>query len=622
MKHLFLRLINLSSPVFILVLTTGCGGGVDYTDTPGGSLADLKHSHIILMPGGVPEDFNVLQPLNPSVVAWGNDPVQNLDNLESFRKTLDSYREVGVVLQASNAWMLTATGIVLHDDPRYQEAVCMDIGGIPIVPPWLDGEYKGVPSYWGCSNHPLFRAQVKERVIAGISSGANMLHVDDHLGTYASSLWAGGCFCEYCMEGFRIWLTEKISDQELRTRGIEDPGSFNYADLVRAQGITTREEYKTATGSGRIPLREEFLDFQREAAAAFIGYLGTVADSTAGKDIPVGVNAYNLQPTQLSTSHNADYFSNEVQHYGHEDSIPPLTFMLGTALGKPVFATASGVDWVNAQLDKSVTRVQRWIATAYSFGHYFMYAYKQWGFTEETGTIWYQVPISIYEPLCHFITENAELFDDYEAVAQVGLLYDNAACEEGDWWVREVCRELNYANIPTGLAVSGDKHLKFSTPPEKLAEFEWLLVPQGTDQGKSQNELFETALEQGKLLEWTGMDELLTRIDPILTLTNGEKVWALPRQKKATNGTELVIHLLNQDYDPDSDSMNRKTDVEVFISQRLIGGIPADEAWIFAPGTEPVELEVVQTEGGVKIKVPVLDLWAILKTGPVGAINN
>ena len=616
MRNFMIKSFSLYFSLCILLLLSACGGTEDPGVPVSNSLSELKHSHITLMHGRGEQQSEMFKLLQPSVIAWGSDPVRQMDDLESFRKTLKLYEEKGVILNASNVWILTATNTVYHDDPRYQEAVCVDIEGVPVIPFWReDAFYKGVPDYWGCTNHPLFRAQCKERVIAGMNSGATMQHIDDHLGTYAACFMEGmaGCFCEHCMEGFRNWLNKAYSESDLVSKGIEDPQAFDYAAFLRSRGIVNREIYLGAREKEEIPLFEDFLDFQREEAAEFIKVLGAVADSTAGQDIPIGVNAYNLAPRHLSTAHYADYFCNEVQHYEHEDSVAPLSFMLGTALGKPVFATGTGVCWVYAQRDKSVTRVQRWIAGAYSFGHYFMYSNSQWGFTEETGTISYQVPLSIYEPLCSFITENTDLFDGYEAVAQVGLLYDNSACNDGDWWVREVNRDLHYANIPTALVLKEDKQLRFSTPPEQLEEYDLLLVPEGSLTEEPINELFKTAREEGKLMEWTGVDELVTRIDPQVKLTGGEKIWTLPRQKISEEGPELVIHLLNQDYDAASDRMKRKTDIDLFVSRRLSGGDPASSAWIYSPGSQAVELEVEQAEGGTTIKVPELDLWAIVK---------
>ena len=164
--------------------------------------------------------------------------------------------------------------------------------------------------------------------------------------------------------------------------------------------------------------------------------------------------------------------------------------------------------------------------------------------------------------------------------------------------------------------IKEDKRLRFSTPPEQLEEYELLLVPEGSLTEEPLNELFETAREKGKLMEWTGIDELVTRIDPHVKLIRGEKIWTLPRQKNSGKGPELVIHLLNQDYDPANDRMNRKTNFDLFISQELTGGNPAGSAWIYSPGSQPVELEVEQAAGGARINVPNLDLWAIVKIGP------
>lgn len=252
------------------------------------------------------------------------------------------------------------------------------------------------------------------------------------------------------MQGFRDWLQANLGDGLLSEMGVVDVKSFDYRERVRKTGFTTREAYKKGTWQNKIPLRNEFFAFQREAAAELVRELGEVARRVAGKPVPVGVNSYNLSPTQLATSHHADFFANEVQHYGVEETIPPLVYMLGTALGKPVFSTGSGHCWIKVGKHGDVTRVRRWIATAHAFGHYSMYAYKKWGFSKETGTQWYMTPIATYEPLCRFIVENAPIFDDYEPVAQVGVLYDNSACGKNRWGVRKVCRALHEANIPCG----------------------------------------------------------------------------------------------------------------------------------------------------------------------------
>jgi hypothetical protein len=588
----------------------GTAPGAEPTDGDSLLQRDLKHSHIALMPEWRPDDIGAFRPLRPSVVAWGNDAVHCRDNLQPLEKLARDYRELGIQLQSCNVWMLTATARVLHDEPQYRDAVCVDIAGQRIVPGWLDSNYKGVKPYWGCTNHPLFRRQLAERVRIGIASGANMLHLDDHLGTSAAANHSGGCFCDFCLKGFRAWLQQNLTPSELAAKGIADLKTFDYRATVRDAGFVDRKTYMQGTWRNEVPLREEFLAFQRDAAAQLVRQLGDVARETAGRPVPVGVNSYNLSPTQLATSHQADFFANEVQHYDQEDTIPPMVYLLGTALGKPVFSTGSGHCWIKVQEHGDVTRVRRWIATAHAFGHYSMFAYKKWGFSKATGTKWYITPISTYEPLCRFISENAALFDGYESVAQVGVLYDNAACRNHRWQVRDICRELHYANIPCGLALAGDGYLRHPLTEDALKAFEFVVVPTDASLTGPQAELLKRFQDRGRAISWSGVDDIVKRVDAFVSLTSGDKVWALPRQIPNRPDAPTVVHLLNQDYDPQQDAMRAKSDIEISIRRTLVAG--ATRATLVAPGKSPQSLTLKTTPDSVTITVPMIDLWAIL----------
>jgi hypothetical protein len=368
-----------------------------------------------------------------------------------------------------------------------------------------------------------------------------------------------------------------------------------------------------AKSRGNIPLLDEFLTFQRESAAEFVRELGTIADSVAGRSIPLGVNSWNLIPGQLATSHYADYFANEVSHFDVEDLIPPMCYLLGNSMEKPVFSTGTGEDWIMINHNPAPTRVQRWIATAYAFGNYFMYSWNKWGFSNETGTLWTRIPIEYYEPICSFITENADLFDDYKSVAQVGILYDNQACRNGNWEVREVCRELHYENIPIGLVILGDEFLQFETMQEHLDQYDLIVVPGSSQLSTKAQELLEPMMKEDKVITWKDASAVSERIDPFISLTNGEKVWAIPRIKYGSSGKSVVIHLLNQDYDASKDKMHLKENIEVFISDKLIGNMPETSVKLYAPGQKEKTVEFQPSGDGINITLPSLNLWAIIK---------
>ncbi|MBN1798084.1 MAG: hypothetical protein JW822_05890 [Spirochaetales bacterium] len=188
----------------------------------------------------------VFKVLHPGIVVWGSDPIFHINHLETYKKELQGFKDLGINMIACNVWLLTATEEYLYHNPEYREAVCRDITGTPIVPPWLDGQYKGVKPYWGCTNNPLFQELLIIKARLGMAHGATMLHLDDHLGTFSCAEFAGGCFCEYCLEGFRKWLAKKYTPQELSKKGIKDVTRFNYAELVKASGYTTKKAYRDA----------------------------------------------------------------------------------------------------------------------------------------------------------------------------------------------------------------------------------------------------------------------------------------------------------------------------------------------------------------------------------------
>ncbi len=568
----------------------------------------VKHSAITLMPEGEPDEISAFNPLHPSVVAWGMDAIHTGMDVESMKNKMDEYKEIGIEHLACNVWMLTATNRFLYQHPEYQKAVCVDIEQNPITPGWLDSEYRGIKSYWGCTNNPLYRKLLMERAEIGIKAGANMLHLDDHMGTAAAAIHSGGCFCSYCMKGFNFWLQKNYSSAELESMNIPNIQDFNYAQMVKDAGFSTLEKYNQGINRNQVPLHDKFLAYQLEAAAATVKQLSVVAASVAGREVPVGVNSWNLDPTQLATAHYADYFSNEVQHFNVEDLTPPFVYRLGTALDKPVFSTGTGEDWILAGEKDMPVRIKRWIATAYAHGHFFMYSWNKWGFSEETGTQWYQIPIEYYEQYCNFISENPELFDGFEPVETIAILYENEVIRNGNNEVKNICRDLNYANIPNGLAVSGDEWLVHPLTQKDLSDFDCLIIPTATNLSVNEKELLDEYAQDHKIVNWTTSEETVSKLPRLLKIENTDKVWALPRKKE----NKMVIHLLNQDYDEQLDKMNIKSGFQLFLDNQLTGN--TDRTFtLYLPNEKPVKLNTQKVKNGTMATIPSLDLWGIVK---------
>jgi hypothetical protein len=147
-------------------------------------------------------------------------------------------------------------------------------------------QYKGRCIHLYCGNHPAFRAWLRQQTYMIAEIGTDGYHVDDASGA-PNSFHNGGCFCEYCMEGFRRFLSEKYSAEELKERGIGDIDSFDcrYIGLKVADDTLT---FQRASSSGELPLGDDFRRFQWETGARLFESLREMGSKVRGKYMPMG----------------------------------------------------------------------------------------------------------------------------------------------------------------------------------------------------------------------------------------------------------------------------------------------------------------------------------------------
>jgi hypothetical protein len=85
----------------------------------------------------------------------------------------------------------------------------VDINGKPYVAPWMRTWKGGNTLYWGCVNNPMFADAFYKRAVKLIDLGAYAIFVDE--GIFNAQLQhdspnAYGCFCNYCVHGFKDYL--------------------------------------------------------------------------------------------------------------------------------------------------------------------------------------------------------------------------------------------------------------------------------------------------------------------------------------------------------------------------------------------------------------------------------
>ncbi|MDH7571559.1 MAG: hypothetical protein QHJ73_18435, partial [Armatimonadota bacterium] len=386
--------------------------------------ARVKRSDVVFMG---PKSPDVYRAYGATMVSWGGTAGSDDERaVAAFRQRVKEAHDLGIRYCAGLAFR-TAFARMIDFDPNFMESVCRTLDGEPIRVPWLwDHQHKGHPAYWFCTNAPGYRAYLRHQTRLALQTEVEGLHIDDYNGT-AGTEWRGGCFCRACMEGFRQYLKENVSPNRLKELRIETLDGFDYGRWLREQGVTT-EQYRRSVET-TLPLGPEFLTFQYRAAAQWVGEIRRYAEELAGHPLMLSVNSSGNNPKALVIAPQLTYFCGEVSHQAAARAVPTepiFVFKMGDALDRPVACTASGQDWAYVMEHRLPGLVRTWIAQSYAFGHQLMAPHRQWAYTEEKGTHWYQSDPAEYAFLYQFVRRYATLFDDYEAIAPVGLVYSNA----------------------------------------------------------------------------------------------------------------------------------------------------------------------------------------------------
>ena len=545
----------------------------------------LKRSDVVFMyQAGRPvyEDYGV------TVLAWGGKPTpQALEEARGIR----FFGSVG---------MVTEFGRYHERFPQtYEQGLCRDVQGQPYKVPWLtDHQHKGVPYWWCCTRQPLFRQYISERVIETVKAGAEGVHIDDHLGT-AGGLWLGGCFCDRCVAEFREYLKSRPETDPAR-QGVADPAHFDYRETVRAW-LAEKPGRKVT----QHPLWPHYRVYQLRGGASFMAELRALAAKTAGRPVPMSANAGLTWGSHLNDYQTLDFFSAEVEHHAAQrrfDDSPLVAYRLAEAVRRPLTSTASGQDWAFVKEQKLPGLVRGWIALGYAAGQSLMAPHRQWCYTSEKGTHWYEGPKEKFAPLYRFVRQHQDLFDDYQTHADVTVAFSHLTYDRNAGKIMGLCRKLAAANLSYRLALGGDEIVDHPLPEKEIRQANRLLVIEPNDFSPDDQRLLAT-VEAARRLE--SVEAALTNVTPAARILGQSPVRVLPRVKPGA----AVVHLLNWAYDSASDGVQPLRDARVGVDLAALSLPKAARATLFAPGQPPRPLPM---DSG-RLTVPELDLWAVLE---------
>lgn len=571
----------------------------------------VKRSDVVFMGRSSVE---VYKQYGTTVVSWGGRPWGDSEGaLKGFLERVTETRELGIRYLPGAAFRTAFAGMIDYD-PEFEDSICRSLEGEPILVPWLwDHEHKGHPAYWFCTNAPRYRDYLKHQIEKAFLGGAEGLHIDDYAGTVGTRWAGGGCFCRHCMAAFREHLKQKVSRAQLDELGIASPDDFDYGQFLRSRGVTAADfKGYAAWYPERIPLSHEFLGFQKRAATQWVAEYRKWAEGVAGHPLALCVNSAVSGPDNLLIAPVLTFFSGEVGHDAPDGQVsanPVWSFKLGDAVNRPVACTAAGWDWAFVNEHGKPGLVRTWIAQAYAFGHQFMPPVRQWCYTKEKGTHWWEPSPEEFAYLCRFVREHAELFDDYDAVAHVGLLYSNSAFRRHKREAMDACKDLALMNVPFRLVLAGDEWMDERLELGDLESLKALVVTEPTFLDEGQQAVLDRV--KGLTAVWPDEERLFQLLRRDITVEGASNVTVVPRWKAADPQAPFVCHLVNRNYVLDTDSMAVQRDFTLTLARSLFGA-EIGSAALYAPRKQPVELGVRQVAGGTEIIIPELDLWAVL----------
>ena len=561
----------------------------------------MKHSDVAFMYTTTPDIYGVYE---ATWVAWGG----------ASSESVKAAQAIGIHYAAS-MWTLTAGAENLHKRADLREAVCRDILLEPIIVPWQwDHTYEGTPTYFGCTNNPTFRAFSRERVVSAMKTGADGLHIDDHLGS-AGSFWHGGCFCGFCVSGFRDFLARPEYRPEVEKHGVGLDG-FNYRGFL-GERVSTREEYKRQRR--KLPFTELYWLYQAKSAAAFVLELRKLAEDVKGGPVTCSANAGIQNPVHLVVTPNLTHVVCEVDFRHGGKSAPDASaieaFKLGDAIGKPVAATASGQNWAYARAhSNAVGLVRLWIAESYALGHRLMAPHRKWAYTQEKGTHWYQSKPGDFAYLYQFIRKNADLLDNYEPHSHVALIFCNeSARQHGTRNFREACKRFADANVQFSVIIAGDDWIEDRLTMDVVGEFGNVVVLEPAELSETQKEVLEAwETVKGREVNYVASADQIDDIDfatsPV-RFSGPPNIWVLPRLRP---GGPLVCHILNRNYDGEKDSVETAGNVEIVLGATLASGRDIHSCRLLSPGADTIHLDAELRDDGLHVSIPKPGMWSLL----------
>ena len=515
------------------------------------------------------------------------------------------------------------------------------------------------------SNHPLWRAFLREVIRRTIDCGGDGILIDDAIGTY---VWDRAVFAEPTQAALRDHLRRRYDAATLAGRfGIADVESLELGAYLRGHGW----EAVWRDAPWQLALYDDLVLCLLGESRAFIDELvddgRRYARERYGREVAFSANLSDLDPAMLPSGNALDFLMIEYHHdvhagfppAGRESVMLALARALSPAPPQWVIGTTTAAAML--QMPTADTLMQSMIAGSFAAGGTLCLP-PAYAWSAETGPGFYRGNADAMRPYYAFVRDNRFLYEATPTRGGVALVYSLAAALLPGGGGRDSFYGAAYALLNGHVAfeavVAGIPGLLDARLTDAdLAAFATVVLPNARFLGDDDlAAVLRFAAAGGRVVAWGGTavgDELGVPAErpalvPLLVpgehpLGAGVFAYAnedagalyLGARDAATRSRLLglvgaagpaapptvnafaradasrqlaVAHLVNLDYRVDGDTLTPTPGFSWPIA--AAGGLaPADaQAYLLAADAEPRLLPFAAADGGVAVEVPPLSV--------------
>ncbi len=323
----------------------------------------------------------------------------------------------------ATAHFLSINSHDIQAHPELANAFALDLAQKPIAVPWIrPTSHHEANNYFGCVNNPGFRAYARRKVCETMGSGPQGLHIEEYLGSAYTAIRNSGCFCTHCMRGFAKYLSKLNAPALLAAAKAETFDGFDYLSLVKT---VAAEPAQYISLRNKIPLQDEFVDFQLQSATANAVSMGNLAADIVAGAITLSANISLTMPEYLPLVPHLTYCVSDMEHNPGNMPAGLLStvnaYRFAEALQKPVAATATPENWAFINSHNADNLACVWIALASACGQLFMAPNRVLCSAADHGPHWYCGSANTFSPLYQFIKKHGNLLNDFKAVGPLAV---------------------------------------------------------------------------------------------------------------------------------------------------------------------------------------------------------